>query len=201
MKYAFSHSPKLHRVGTRILGLLLILSCLAYSGKDRFLFTNGIGGANWKIGQPLVTVWNAEASKDEAELRIFAVRLINRDRQLNGLPPLVEDPLLVQAAQLHAEDMKTRNYYAHVTLEGETPTDCLAAVGGSGGVGENIALFHTDMKSLPSLDFGIVEILQRDWMYSDGHRENLLNPSYTKVGFGISIDLRTRKIYAVQNFQ
>ncbi|MBM0745802.1 hypothetical protein JOY44_31025 (plasmid) [Phormidium sp. CLA17] len=42
---------------------------------------------------------------------------------------------IVSAAQ---QDMMSRNYYAHVTPEGRTPTDRFTQVGGRGGVGENI---------------------------------------------------------------
>lgn len=179
-------------------GALLLLS-LVYSYKHTFYFDSGSGGMDWRIGKPEVNVWNAHSSRSLPELRVLALKLINRDRQANGLPSLIEDPLLAQSAQRHAEDMKARNYYAHVTPEGKTPTDRFAAVGGIGGVGENIML--QSQVIAPVLNWGLVESFQKSWMYSDGHRANLLTPQYTLVGYGIVSDPINGKIYAVQNFQ
>jgi uncharacterized protein YkwD len=179
-------------------GYLLLALCVIYSYKDALYFNNGAGGTTWKIGKPEVTLWTAHTSRSLPELQAFALKLINRDRQLNGLPPLVEDPQLTETAQRHAEDMKARHYYAHVTPEGKTPTDRFIAIGGQGGIGENIAM---QSGTVPALNWGVVEFFQKSWMYSSGHRANLLNPHYTKVGYGIAADPITGKIYAVQNFQ
>jgi uncharacterized protein YkwD len=40
--------------------------------------------------------------------------------------------------------------------------------------------------------------LVRGWMKSPGHRDNLLNPNYRKMGIGIAI--RKGNIYATQIF-
>lgn len=182
-------------------GCALLLLSLAYSYKHTFYFDNGSGDTDWRIGKPEVNFWNANSSRSLPELRTLALKLINRDRQANGLPPLVEDPLLAQSAQLHAEDMKARNYYAHVTPEGKTPTDRFAAVGGNDSVGENIMLQSGTIGNGTVLNWGLIESFQKSWMYSDGHRVNLLTPQYTKVGYGIVSDTMSGKVYAVQNFQ
>ena len=179
--------------------LLLLCFVLPYSGA--FYFDNGAGGTDWTIGEPEVNFWTANNARSFPQLRAFALQLINRDRQLNGLSPLVEDPLLTQTAQLHAEDMKARNYYAHVTPEGTTPSDRFNALGGQGGIGENIMLQSGSAGRVSVLNWGLIESFHKSWMYSDGHRENLLTPGYTKVGYGIVSDPVTGKIYAVQNFQ
>lgn len=182
-------------------GCVLLLICLAYPYKDAFYFNNGSGGVDWRIGSPRVNFWNANNVQSLSQLRVFALELINRDRQLNGLPPLVEDLLLAQSAQNHAEDMKARNYYAHISPEGKTPTDRLAAIGGFGGVGENIMLQSGSIGIGTTLNFGLIENFQKSWMYSSGHRVNLLTPHYTKVGYGIISDPMSGRVYAVQNFQ
>ena len=127
-------------------------------------------------------------------LHVFALELVNRDRTLNGLAPLTEP--LSHSAQLHAQDMMERGYYDHVTPEGKTPTDRFEA-GGTVGVGENII----EQKVLGArLTCGLVEQFQKGWMYSDGHRQNLLTPEYRQFGYGIAINPVTGKMYAVQNF-
>ncbi|OUL29137.1 hypothetical protein BV372_23780 [Nostoc sp. T09] len=159
---------------------------------------NGDGGADWKIGKPKATIWNAEQLRSLPDIRNFALELVNRDRELNNLKPLQEDSLLSQAAQGHAEDMLARNYFNHTSLEGKRPRDRYLGVGGSPyvGVGENILKGHAHGFGLT---YGEAEKFQRGWMYSNGHRENLLTAEYTKFGYGIATGVDGR-IYAVQMF-
>jgi len=119
--------------------------------------------------------------------------------KLNNLPPLVADPLITKTALGHAEDMAKRDFYGHDTPEGKSPTDRYQALGGKGGVGENIVILPRSPHF--SLNYGLVERFQKSWMYSDGHRQNLLTPDYTKFGYGIATNPGTPKVYAVQNFQ
>ncbi|BAY13409.1 CAP domain-containing protein [Calothrix sp. NIES-2098] len=159
---------------------------------------NGDGGADWKIGKPKATIWNAQQLRSLPELRNFALELVNRDRNLNNLSALRADPLLSLAAQRHAEDMLARHYFDHITPEGKRPRDRYLAVGGSRriGVGENILQGHVQGFGLT---YGEAEKFQRGWMYSNGHRENLLAAEYTKFGYGIATGVDGR-IYAVQMF-
>lgn len=123
---------------------------------------------------------------------------MNRDRQVNGLPPLVEDPLLSLATQRHAEDMLRRQFYDHVNPDGQNPSDRFMAVGGQVGAGENIM---QQVGGVPTtLSYGLVEEYQKGWMYSPGHRENLLAAHYTTFGYGIVENPLGTEIYAVQMF-
>ncbi|MCC5635446.1 CAP domain-containing protein [Nostoc sp. CHAB 5844] len=159
---------------------------------------NGNGGADWKIGQPKVTIWNAEQLRSLPELRKFALELVNRDRTINHLKPLKADSLLSQAAQLHAQDMLEQQYFNHISLDGKNPRDRYIAVGGSRrvGVGENI--IKDSVQGL-GLTYGTVEDFQRGWMYSNSHRENLLTREYKEFGYGIAVG-KNGQIYAVQMF-
>ena len=171
---------------------------LVYYSKDHLYFHNGSGGVAWQIGKPQVNVTNAHIPRSIQEIRTFALELVNRDRLLNGLPPLVEDPLLSQSAQLHAQDMMQRQYYAHITPEGKTPTDRFKEIGGNKGVGENIM----EQKGITGigLTYGLIEQYQKGWMYSDGHRQNLLTSEYNEFGYGIVFNPVFKTVYAVQNF-
>lgn len=159
---------------------------------------NGSGGSDWKIGKALVRPLSANDLHTLPELKAYALKLVNRDRTINNLQPLVEDPLLSKAAQLHAEDMLKRQYFKHVTPEGKTPRDRFIAVGGSSrvGVGENI--LRGSEKGLV-FTYGKVEEFQRGWMYSNGHRANLLTPEYTRFGYGF-VEGAGGQTYAVQMF-
>lgn len=159
---------------------------------------NGNGGKDWKIGECKITTLNAEQLRNLPQLRKFALSLVNRDRTLNNLSSLQEDKILSRAAQLHAEDMLSRKYFDHVSPEGTTPRQRYVIVGGSQplGVGENIA--KGGAKGL-GLTYGEAERWQRGWMYSNGHRANLLTPEYKKFGYGIAVGA-DGKSYAVQMF-
>ncbi|MBD2133283.1 CAP domain-containing protein [Sphaerospermopsis sp. FACHB-1094] len=161
-------------------------------------FYNGSGGSDGKIGQAQVNIWNAEQLRTVTELRNFALNLVNRDRKLNNLPPLVVDNVLSQAAQIHAEDMGEKRYFDHISSDGNSPYDRYVAVGGNSnlGLGENI--YQSSGTGL-GLTYGEVEKFQRGWMYSNGHRKNILLLEYKKFGYGIAMG-KDGSIYAVQMF-
>lgn len=156
------------------------------------------GGKNWKIGECKITVLNAEQLRTLPYMRRFALSLVNRDRNINNLSSLEEDKLLSQAAQNHAADMLSRKYFDHVSPEGINPRQRYVIVGGDRrlGVGENIAKGGT--KGL-GLTYGEAERWQRGWMYSNGHRANVLTPEYRKFGYGIAVGADGSS-YAVQMF-
>ncbi len=179
--------------------VVTVIAILVFYGKDRFYYNNGSGGTDWKIGRPTINFIDGNYTRSLPELRQQALLLVNRDRQLNGLNPLVEDSLISSTAQAHAEDMAKRNFYGHSNPEGQTPTNRYQALGGQGGVGENIV--YQGSSPYIALNYGLLEKFQKSWMYSEGHRKNLLTPDYQKFGFGIAVNFNTGKVYAVQNFQ
>ncbi len=100
--------------------------------------------------------------------------LVNRERVKAGLKPLRHDPELVPVARAHSKDMFTRGYFAHNSPEGKDPFDRMNAAGIKFmAAGENLALAQT------------VEIAHTNLMNSPGHRANILNPSFGRVGIGI----------------
>ena len=100
--------------------------------------------------------------------------LVNRERKKAGLKPLQHDPELVPVARAHSKDMFTRGYFAHNTPEGRDPFDRMKAAGISFmAAGENLALAQT------------VEIAHTNLMNSPGHRANILNPAFGRIGIGI----------------
>jgi hypothetical protein len=122
------------------------------------------------IGILVAFSYTAPASQYDTEL----LSLTNAERQKAGLPALKLSSQLGQAAQNHAKDMAINNYFSHTGLDGSQPSERAAAVGYSYSyVGENISAGRT----IPS------DTIQ-GWMNSQGHRENILNPNYTEIGFG-----------------
>ncbi len=79
------------------------------------------------------------------------------------------------AAQAHAEDMATRNYFSHTTPEGATVFNRTLAAGYPGTfVGENIARGSVNP-----------EVIMQSWLQSPGHQANILNPDYADIGVGV----------------
>lgn len=178
--------------------VLLVATLLLPKIKDFLYLDNGRGGYDWKIGASRLSPFDAYQSRTLMQARDLALQLVNRERQLNGLPPLVADPLLSQAAQIHAQDMFVRNYFSHYSPEGKTPTDRLTEVGGKGGAGENIAS-HSSSVAV-ALNYRLIEEIHKGWMYSPGHRANVLNPGYTHFGYGIMTEPFSKRVFAVQTF-
>ena len=100
--------------------------------------------------------------------------MINEERQKHGLKPLQADPEMLQVARAHSQDMFVKGYFAHDDLEGKDPFDRMKAANiRFSTAGENLALAQT------------VEIAHVNLMNSPGHRANILNPSFGRVGIGI----------------
>jgi len=188
-------------IGYALLGLILtILAPLSRPPIDLSRLDNGDGGPGWKIGEVQLENWGLSKERLPSEVNVYALELVNRDRQLNGVSPLIEDPLLSVAAQRHAEDMLIRQFYDHINPDGHNPSDRFKAVGGQTGAGENISKWDQNGAAYAYLAYGLVEKLQNGWMYSDGHRANLLNPGYKTFGYGIVISKDGQEMYAVQLF-
>ena len=98
----------------------------------------------------------------------------NASRAQNGAAPLSLNDKLDAAAQAKANDMATRNYWSHNTPEGNPPWVFVTTQGYSyQKLGENLATGFSDEQS--TID---------GWMASPPHRENLLDPAFTEIGFG-----------------
>lgn len=105
---------------------------------------------------------------------VAMLQLVNQARRENGLPPLQMDEKLRQVARAHSRDMLQRGYFAHNTPEGVTPFQRMEQAGIRFMVaGENLALART------------VQVAHTGLMNSPGHRANILNGSFRKVGIGV----------------
>ena len=103
--------------------------------------------------------------------------LTNEQREENGLKPLKYNDQLSQAAKEKAQDMIAKNYWAHFAPDGSTtPWSFILKSGYKYEyAGENLA------KNFMFSD-GVVTA----WMKSPSHRENMLRPEYTDVGYAIA---------------
>ncbi|MFN7026652.1 MAG: CAP domain-containing protein [Pseudorhizobium sp.] len=140
----------------------------------------------------------AQDPGDLGMLRAEALEEVNDDRQAQGLEPLALGEDLNEAALAHAQDMISRDYYAHSSPDGDDVQDRYIAAGGSRWelVAENISRCENCMQTP---DVATVERLQRGWMESPGHRENILRPGLSRFGFAVVVDPE-QGLYAVQTF-
>ncbi len=99
----------------------------------------------------------------------------NQQRTSRGLRALTTNSKLTTAAQNKAADMAAKDYWSHVSPTGKTPWAFITEAGYSyQTAGENLAYgFATSSDTVTG------------WMNSSEHRANILNTSYTNVGFGI----------------
>ncbi len=102
----------------------------------------------------------------------FLVDLANEDREKQGATKLVMNEKLIAAAQLKANDMAEKSYFAHVSPEGVTPWHWFEEAGYTYiYAGENLAV-----------NFNRSEDVQEAWMNSPLHRANILNNRYKEIG-------------------
>jgi uncharacterized protein YkwD len=181
-----------------ILPILVALLPALYFTKELSSLDTGLGGEDWRIGAPLATLSNGYQRRSLPELQAFALTLVNRDRTVNGMPSLTHDVLLSRAAQSHAQDMLERQYFAHRSPEGKTVKEPFPEVGGhpDNGAAANILLSREIY--LSGFTYSEVEKVQSTWMYSQDHRDKILEPGYTRFGFGIATHPASGRLYAVQ---
>lgn len=124
------------------------------------------------------------------ELEAAMLALVNAERaKAGGLRPLVADAQTVEVSRAHSRDMFARSYFSHVTPEDRSPTDRLrSAQLGYRAAGENLAL----ARSLDAAHTGL--------MNSPGHRANILNPAFGRLGIGI-VDGGRHGLMVTQTFR
>jgi uncharacterized protein YkwD len=109
-----------------------------------------------------------------SDLEAQMLVLVNEEREKAGLKPLAADPELQAVARAHSNDMFVRGYFAHVDPDGKDPFDRMQAAGVHFlTAGENLALAQTLQQAHEGL------------MHSPGHRANILQKNFGRVGIGI----------------
>lgn len=106
----------------------------------------------------------------EAEM----LRLLNQERTTRGLPAIELDPRALPVARQHSEEMFRLKYFGHQSPVLGSPFDRLQGAKISyTRAGENLAYAQS------------VAIAHRGLMESQGHRENILRPEFTRVAIGV----------------
>ena len=102
------------------------------------------------------------------------LKLVNTERRKRGIRELTWRDEVVPVARAHARDMWERNYFGHVSPDGEDVGDRLnKAEVNYFLAGENLALAPT----LNTAHTGL--------MNSEGHKRNILDPEFKRMGIGV----------------
>lgn len=137
-----------------------------------------------KAGIPLFDIY-------DAEIDIF--NLVNRERQKLGIKALEWDERLEGLSRRYSEQMAEEGFFSHYDADGKSIKDRFRTlqIRKWRKVGENLFKFSGNA------DFKKYAI--RGWMRSQGHRENILDYTYTYSGVGIAV-AENGTIYVTQIF-
>ncbi len=114
----------------------------------------------------------AEAESFESEV-LF---LVNRERRLNGLEPVVRNTVLEAQARQYACEMIHYGFFDHENPSTNTSLPDRAIEFGYEYlvIGENLAAGQRTPAQV-----------MEDWMQSPGHAANILDPRFTELGVGV----------------
>lgn len=119
----------------------------------------------------------AYIDKNDPEIALKTIELINDIRAQYNLLPVTIDENLQNVAYSHSEDMARRDYMSHESPDGIGPFDRLDLAGIFYLVAcENLAAGYTSGQDVVN-----------GWMNSELHRANILNPDFTHIGIGCHV--------------
>lgn len=123
---------------------------------------------------PVPTVPASCAPGGNSSFESALIGLINQERQNRGLGTLSTQSQLTTAARNHGADMACNSFFSHTGSDGSLPWDRVSALGYSYlAIAENIFAGSSNAQTAFTA-----------WMNSPGHRDNMLNPTYTEIGIG-----------------
>jgi uncharacterized protein YkwD len=146
-----------HLLGHRVMGLFAMLLMVAKGASIA-----------------LLTLSPALPAESSAITQATVVSLTNQSRQEAGLPALLVNAKLNQAAETKAAALLECQCFSH-NIGTKTPWDFIKAAGYQYIMaGENLAV-----------NFIEAEDEHQAWMNSPGHRANILNTNFKEIGIGI----------------
>ena len=108
---------------------------------------------------------------DKEEIEVIFNK-VNEEREKQGLDKLILDESLMKAANVRAQELSEK--YSHTRPNGESCFSILE---------ENNIEYSTAGENI-ALGYITGEDVMDGWMNSKGHRENILNPMFNKIGIG-----------------
>jgi uncharacterized protein YkwD len=114
-----------------------------------------------------------EDSFNPSSLQSEMLAYINAERAKDNLSPFVLDEKLCQGAYLNSKDMAVNNYFSHNSPTYGSPFDMMKDLG---------IAYRLLAKTLPRTP--VSKVAHQAFMNSSGHRANILNSGFKKLGLG-----------------
>ncbi|WP_425355456.1 CAP domain-containing protein [Saccharibacillus sacchari] len=153
---------------SRKLSLIAVASAFILSG------VSGLAPAEHAQAQTAYEAAYAKTTADKSKFTAKVVYLVNLERRKAGLKPLTIHAGTAKASRLKAMDMSKKGYFDHTSPTYGSPFNLLKLQKVAfRTAGENIAMGQRSPESV-----------MQGWMNSEGHRSNILNPSFTSIGVG-----------------
>ncbi len=131
-------------------------------------------------------------------IRDQLLQLVNNERAAVGAPPLALDDLASRVALEHAVDMATGDFLSHWGRDGRKPYQRYSFAGGSDAMEENVSAAENIASITPK---GVANdladmhaIMHAEVPPNDGHRQAMLAPQHTHVGFGVGLNERSLRL-------
>lgn len=121
------------------------------------------------LGAVLMLSFTTPAHAAMNRIELNSASLVNDERRDAGLKTMTRQSCLQSAAEVHANRMAAKRSMYHRTSSALTTVMKRC---GLTGIGENLATGR-GMTSITAVDA---------WMNSSGHRRNILNPGYNRIG-------------------
>ncbi|MEK7072028.1 MAG: CAP domain-containing protein [Patescibacteria group bacterium] len=124
----------------------------------------------------VIFIYHNITSVDNIEANALElINMTNNYRKELGLSELIPNPRLTQAAVNKAQDLLTKQYFAHNSPEGKKFSEWIKEVSYKYFyVGENLAI-----------DFNNNQEIFQAWLDSPSHRENIIKPQYQEIGIAV----------------
>ncbi|UXR33992.1 CAP domain-containing protein [Staphylococcus simulans] len=104
--------------------------------------------------------------------------IVNAERVQKGLSVLKYSDAISNTARKHSKDMADNHYFDHTNPKGESPFDRMKKDGiDYNSAGENLAYGHQNSI-----------FAHEGLMNSEGHRKNILQPSFKNLGIGVDFN-------------
>lgn len=149
----------------------------------------GCGGSDTTADASTGTGGGGSSTLTPAEITAYEDEvwsIVNNERSSEGLPSLTRDPELDAIAQGHSDHMRNVGTMAHDGIGDGTVSSRYADAGYTCIMsGENVARGQ----STPAA-------VMNAWMNSPGHRANILNSNFNRIGIGLAMP----GFYWTQNF-
>lgn len=132
----------------------------------------------------------ASQSPSTSEIRKGLLDLLDAERAGRGLPAVSPIEELDALALAHSQDMTARGLLTHESFDGKTYVQRLT--------GKSL-YFQAAAENVASSETFLPALIHKAFMDKPGHRGNILNPEFDRVGIGVA-SADGRVYYVTQDF-